>query len=61
MWIISNEGLVWLYNNYSMVIMALPVMIIFILKLMAIINPNIHTDKVIDLVKEYWPVAKAEK
>lgn len=57
MWIISNEGLIWTYNNYSILITALPVVIIFILKLVAIINPRVHTDKIIDLVKEYWPVA----
>lgn len=56
MWIISNEGLVWVYNNYSMLITAIPVIIVFILKVIAVVNPRIPTNKIIDLIGEYWPI-----
>ena len=58
---LSNDWLIWFYNTYSIAIIALPVMIIFILKLISIVNPKIHTDKVVDLIKEYWPVKQLDK
>jgi len=52
---LSNDWMVWLWNTYSMVILCVPSAVAFILKMVALWNPNIPSDKVIDLLKEYWP------
>ena len=55
---LSNDWCVWIWNNYSIVITAIPTVIGFGLKLVAIFNPNTPSDKIIDLVKQYWPAGK---
>ena len=56
---LSNDWITWIWTTFSMVIVAVPSLVIFTLKLVAIFHPNIPTDKVIDLFKEYWPKGKA--
>lgn len=58
MMIFSNDWINWLWNNFSMVIVAFPSIIAFGLKLIAIFHPKIPSDKIIDLFKQYWPKEK---
>lgn len=52
---LSNDWCIWAWNTYSMAILAVPSIVTFIMKLVAIIHPDVPSDKVIDLVKQYWP------
>ena len=56
---LSNDWMVWFWQTYSIVITVVPSAVAFLLKLIALWNPNIQSDKVIDLMKEYWPKGKA--
>ncbi len=51
----TNEWIAWVFNTYSIAIIAFPSIIIFLLKVIAIYNPNIKSDKIIELIKEFWP------
>jgi len=51
----SNDWCIWFWNTYSMAILAVPSGVAFLLKLIAIYHPDVQSDKVIDLVKQYWP------
>lgn len=55
---LSNEWMIWFWNTYNMALMLVPSVAAFILKLVALFNPRIPSDKVIDLIKEYWPKGK---
>ena len=50
----DNAWFAWFFTNYSMAIYAIPAIVAFILKAIAIWNPNVPTDKVRDLFKD-WP------
>ena len=54
----SDTWWVWVWNNFSMSILGFPVLIAFILKLIAIYIPTVKGDKIIDLISEYWPKGK---
>ena len=53
--VLSNEWVIWLWNTYSMAILAVPSVVTFGAKLLAIFHPDIPSDKITDLVKQYWP------
>ena len=55
---LSNNWMSWFFSTYSIVIMAAPSVIAFTLKLVAMFNPSVPSDKIIDLIKEYWPKGK---
>lgn len=48
-WWLSNDWLNWAWNNYSILIIGIPSIVTFILKAVAIWNPNIPSDKIRDL------------
>ena len=58
MTILSNDWWAFVWNTYSMTIVGIPTAITFALKLWAIFNPNVPTDKITGLFKEYWPTDK---
>lgn len=47
---LSNTWMMEVLSNYSMVIAAIPTAIGAILKVIAILNPNVPTDKIRDLL-----------
>lgn len=53
---LTNDWVIWFYNNYSMAIVGVPAVIVFLLKLVAIIRPTVPTNKIIDLIKDSWPI-----
>jgi len=55
---LSNDWVTWFWNTYSMAIVAVPSVIGFALKLVAIFNPNVKSDQVSDLINQYWPKGK---
>jgi len=52
---LNNNWWAWFWTNYSMTVIAIPTVVAFILKLIAIYNPNVKSDQVIDVFKTYWP------
>lgn len=53
---LSNAYFAWLMDTYSVLItIVLPGVIIFGLKLIAIFNPNVPTNKILDLIQSSWP------
>jgi len=56
--IFSNEWMKWVWDNYSIAIIVFPSVVAFGLKLMAVFNPRIPSDRIIDLFKQYWPKGK---
>jgi hypothetical protein len=56
--IFSNAWWQWVWDTYNYSILGFPIVISFILKLMAIFIPTIPSGKIIDLIKEYWPKGK---
>jgi|ADurb_Total_1213_FD_contig_81_311826_length_441_multi_2_in_0_out_0_2 hypothetical protein len=55
---LNNAWWAWFWTNYSMTVIAIPTVVAFVLKLIAIYNPNVKSDQVIDVFKTYWPVDK---
>jgi hypothetical protein len=53
--ILSNDWLIWVWKTFSMAIIAIPSVIIFITKLVAIFNPNVPSNKICDLFQKSWP------
>jgi hypothetical protein len=47
---LSNNWITAALSNYSIAIAAIPVIIGMVLKIIAILNPNIPTDKIRDLL-----------
>jgi hypothetical protein len=56
----SNPWWQYVWDTYNYSILGFPVLIIFFLKLIAIYIPTIKSDKVIDLINEYWPKGKSD-
>jgi len=56
--IFSNDWWTAVWNTYNMSILGFPLLIAFIVKLLAIFNPNIPSDQIIDVFKQYWPQKK---
>jgi hypothetical protein len=48
--ILSNDWLTMILSKYSMAIAAIPTLITMILKAIAMLNPNVPTDKIRDLL-----------
>lgn len=57
---LSDTWWQYIYNSYSMSIVGFPVVLAFVLKVVAIIKPSIPTGKILDLLAEYWPATKKE-
>jgi hypothetical protein len=54
--VLSNDWINWFWSTYSIFVgVILPAALTFVLKLMAILKPTVQSDKIIDLLKEYWP------
>ncbi len=58
MMILSNEWWTWVWATYNYSILGFPVVISFVLKLIAVFNPNVPSDKIIELINVYWPKGK---
>ncbi|MGO8716415.1 MAG: hypothetical protein ACLQSX_11150 [Smithella sp.] len=57
----DNAWCVWVMANYSTIIAAIPVMIVSILKLIAIFNPKITSNSIVDQVQDWFkPKALAQ-
>jgi len=54
----TNEGIANFFSTYSMLLGLLPMVITFILKLVAIFHPKVPGDKIIELIQSYWPEKK---
>lgn len=52
----DNNWFNWFLSNFSIAIASVPIISGFLLKLLAIFNPNVPSDKIIDLVNHYWKV-----
>lgn len=50
----DNAWCVWVMANYSTIIAAIPVMIVSILKLIAIFNPKITSNSIVDQVQDWF-------
>lgn len=50
---LSNDWLIEFYKTYSLAIIAIPSVVLFILKMIAIIKPTVKTNKIIDLIQEW--------
>jgi hypothetical protein len=53
--ILSNEWWQAVWDTYNYSILGFPVVLTFALKVIAIYHPMIQSDKIVDLLKEYWP------
>jgi hypothetical protein len=51
----SNDWWYWVWNTYSMSILGIPIAVGFVLKIFAVFNPNVPTNEILDVFKEYWP------
>ena len=49
----SNTWLNWFMSSYSGMLAIAPIIIVFLLKLLAIVDPNIPSDRIIKLIQEY--------
>jgi hypothetical protein len=54
---LTNAWWGWVWQNYSVSIAGFPVFAALMLKLAAIVHPGIPSDKIIDLITQYWPSA----
>jgi hypothetical protein len=52
---LSNEWITWVWDTFSMAIVAFPSVIGLILKVIAIYNPNVKSNEVTELIEKYWP------
>jgi len=54
--ILSNDWINYFLTHYSILIGAIPYIVYKALKIIAILNPNVPTDKIKDLFapKKYW-------
>jgi hypothetical protein len=50
----DNNWFNWFLSNYSILIAFIPVAMTFILKLIAILNPNVPSDQICELINQYW-------
>lgn len=57
-WFLTNDWFDWFWTTYSMLIASIPVIIAFLLKLIAIFHPDIKSDKIIELLQSFWPQKK---
>lgn len=55
---LNNAWWSWFWSEYSMTVIAVPTVVAFVLKLIAIYHPGIKSDQIIDVFKTYWPVKK---
>jgi len=51
---LNNAWWAWFWTNYSMTVIAIPTVVAFILKLIAIYNPNIKTNEIAEVFEKYW-------
>ena len=58
MHVLSNDWWTWVWANYNMTILGVPTALSFLLKLIAIFHPNVTSNKVMDLIADYWPKGK---
>jgi hypothetical protein len=56
----SNTWLNWFMSSYSGMLAIAPIIITFLLKLLAIIDPKVPSDKIIALIQEYAVKKKDE-
>jgi len=55
---LSNDWMVWFWREYSVAIIAFPTIISFLFKLVAIYHPKVQSNKVVELIEQYWPKKK---
>lgn len=51
---LDNDWFNWFLSNFSIAIATVPIVVGFALKLAAIFHPGVPSDKIIDLMREYW-------
>lgn len=56
--ILSDEWVKWVASNYSLLIVGIPVFLTALVKLLAIIHPNVPSDKILDWIKETFTAQK---
>jgi hypothetical protein len=52
---LTDDWLIWVWKNYSMAIVGVPSVVMFVLKVLAIYNPRVKSSEIADLFSEYWP------
>jgi hypothetical protein len=56
--VLSDAWWFWVWQNFSMSILGFPLVVSFLLKLIAIYNPNFKGKDIADLMEHYWPTKK---
>jgi hypothetical protein len=51
---LNNNWWAWFWTNYSMTVIAVPTVVAFVLKLIAIYNPNIKSNEINEVFEKYW-------
>jgi len=51
---LNNNWWAWFWTNYSMTVIAIPTVVAFVLKLIAIYNPNIKSNEINEVFEKYW-------
>ena len=54
---LSNDWILWFWNQYSMILVMVPTIIVGSLKILAILLPSAKTDKIRELI-EIWFLKK---
>jgi hypothetical protein len=54
----TNDGIANFFSTYSILLGLLPMVVTFVLKLVAIFSPKVPSDKIIELIQGYWPEKK---
>ena len=47
----SNNWFTWFFSTYSIGLGLAPIVVVFVLKMIAIFHPGIPTDKIVDLIQ----------
>ena len=54
----TNEWFNWIFSTYSICLGLIPMILIFLLKLIAIFHPGIPSDKVVELIQNTFTKEK---
>jgi hypothetical protein len=55
---LTDDWLIWVWNTYSIAIVGIPSVVMFILKVIAIYNPKVKSSEIAGLFEQYWPKGK---
>lgn len=51
---LDNDWFNWFLSSYSICLTFIPVILTFFVKLVAIFHPRVPSDRIVDLIHEYW-------